>query len=412
MTDAVVETLRLRGPGATRLSRIAATTLPAALDRALAGLPAGRVDAVAVQLDLDPHDYDDVTLAIVWADAIRAELVRHLPHGITEDAAPDAVAESAQAGRSAPLTLAEAAAAARGWLASAPVDRVVPADALALAELVSRTPGAGQHPELAALLLSLAAAIDAPGSAQATAGREPQDSGQEWSEGAVTVADRLSSPGHAPRATQPPASTPALGETGVKGAESVGHADAAQVSAAAARIAALAALAEPEAQFVNLDAVTQAAGLALLYPWLADVCRAAVDLHPGLDEAAVRAHALAAVVDPDDPTLLADPLVTFLAGVLEPLPPQMALPHAEELRDNAERTLAAFASLLPGFGESSREFIRSEWIRRTGLLDADLDAARLTAATHPLDVVLGRLPYPLGMFKLPWSPPLMVRFRP
>ena len=80
--------------------------------------------------------------------------------------------------------------------------------------------------------------------------------------------------------------------------------------------------------------------------------------------------------------------------------------------DNAERVLASFASLLPGFGESSAEFVRSEWIRRTGLLDADLDPARLTAATHPLDVLLGRLPYPLALFKLPWSPALTVRFRP
>ena len=37
---------------------------------------------------------------------------------------------------------------------------------------------------------------------------------------------------------------------------------------------------------------------------------------------------------------------------------------------------------------------------------------RLTAATHPLDVVLSRLPYPVGLFRLPWAPPVHVRFQP
>ena len=48
MSDVVIGTLRLRGPHASRLARVAATTLPAALDEALAGYPDGRVDVVSV----------------------------------------------------------------------------------------------------------------------------------------------------------------------------------------------------------------------------------------------------------------------------------------------------------------------------------------------------------------------------
>ena len=65
----------------------------------------------------------------------------------------------------------------------------------------------------------------------------------------------------------------------------------------------------------------------------------------------------------------------------------------------------------PGFERSSESFVRASWIVRAGLLDTDRDPVLLTAATHPLDVLLPRLPYPVGLLKLPWSPPVTVRFR-
>ena len=49
---------------------------------------------------------------------------------------------------------------------------------------------------------------------------------------------------------------------------------------------------------------------------------------------------------------------------------------------------------------------------RAGVLDREREPARLTAATHPLDVVLARVPYPLELFALPWCPMLTVRFLP
>jgi len=410
LTDGLVETLRVRGPGAARLGRVAAVALPAALDRSLAGLPDARIDSLSIRLELDPDQYDDVTLATLWADAIRQELMRRLELEGRRTPAPGPIASFRASTDSGALGLADAVAASRAWLADAYKGRAVPVDALAIAERVAETPLAAHDEDLGRLLIAIATALDAPRRSAGTAESPREGTGpateaspsslapSQWLEGPATSGDR-----------EPEG---AVGESGSETTPSLGAPDAATVSAAAARIAALSALVEPESLSLDLDTVTSAAGLALLYPWLADLCRAAVELHPGLDEAAVRAHALAVLVDPDDPGLVTDPLVGFLAGLGEPLSLQSALPHDDELRVNAERALASFASLLPGFAESSPDFVRNEWIHRTGLVDFELDPARLTAATHPLDVVLSRLPYPLSLFKLPWSPALMVRFRP
>ncbi len=165
---------------------------------------------------------------------------------------------------------------------------------------------------------------------------------------------------------------------------------------------------------VELALVSRAAGLVLLHPRLIEHVRTAVDLHPGLDPTRVRAQALACLADPDDPSLALDPLVAVLAGagpgwLNEPPTP---LPRSDEVLASAERALTWFASLLPGFGGSTPTFVRQGWVLRTGVVEHGLDPVRLTAATHPLDVVLVRLPYPVSLLKLPWSPPVTVRFRP
>jgi len=183
--------------------------------------------------------------------------------------------------------------------------------------------------------------------------------------------------------------------------------------AAAARLASLAELMDPDATELDLTTVTRAAGLALLYPWLADVCREATSLHPGRDEATVRALALAALVDPDDRSLGADPLITVLSGAREPLDrraPRLA--DADAVLESCDRALLSFASLLPGFASSSPDYVREQWIARAGVLDTTPSPMLLTAATHPLDVVLTRLPYPVALFALPWTAPIGVRFRP
>ncbi len=75
MTDVAVDRLRIRGPGARRLAAVAARELPAALERALGDLDDVRLDTITVRLDLDPDEYDDTTLAVLWADAIRVQVL-------------------------------------------------------------------------------------------------------------------------------------------------------------------------------------------------------------------------------------------------------------------------------------------------------------------------------------------------
>ncbi len=75
MTEVVVESIRLRGAGTTRLARVAARALPVALDRALADLADGEVGDILVTLDPGVLGLDDDAIAVVWADAIRAALI-------------------------------------------------------------------------------------------------------------------------------------------------------------------------------------------------------------------------------------------------------------------------------------------------------------------------------------------------
>src|SRR6478735_4558800 len=132
MTDVVVDTLRLRGAHGRRLARVAARALPAALDRALADVGDLDVASVQVVLDLDPEQYDDETLAVLWADLVRAELVarRSTP---TAARTPDAGVEAATpTTRGAQMDLV---AVARGWLSLPPEARgSVPATLLSLGD--------------------------------------------------------------------------------------------------------------------------------------------------------------------------------------------------------------------------------------------------------------------------------------
>ncbi|MGC4174834.1 contractile injection system tape measure protein [Demequina sp.] len=410
MTDAVVGTVRIRGRDAARLARVAATVLPAALEGALADLGDCRIDEVRIAVDVDPFA-DDATIATLWAGAIRAEL---LLLGASR-VAPATANGTSRNGAVAP-SLPDAVAAARSWLASTPPRGGLPgavlrtlAEALAAATAsganataaeqpgTSGRVGAASTPELAALANELLAALAAPWSGHPASPPRPEDAAEHpastsetRAQGDVTAAQNTAS-GRQVR----------QGERGAMP----------QIAHLAAELSALAELV-PSHEALDPAALTAAAGLAIVYPWLADHARASMALHPGIDEATVRAHAFAALVDPTDVGLVHDPFVRLLAGVAEPLGEQVPLPHAREVHESAERVLASFASLVPGFERSSAAFVRGEWIARRGLVDDGRDPVLLTATSHPLDVVLGRLPYPLGLFRLPWSPPVMVRFRP
>ena len=404
MTDVAVDVLRLRGPGAQRLARVAATTLPAALDRALADVGDVRLEQVVVMLDLDVDDYDDETLALLWADAIRTQVLA----GGGGARATAAAGVEADAPRPVPArpTPVPVVVGARRWVEGAaprPVD--VPPAVLALADPQVAAVARAELTDLEwrELVEVIARALD-PQARTAFEAPPVETTSEPSSHPAFDSDEPEPVAARTAGATHDPETAP------VRAPSRRPH--AAEVLA---RLAAVAQVAPESGAPVALADLTRAAGLVLLYPWLADHCRRAEALHPRLDPVDVREATLAAVVDPDDPTLADDPLVRLLAGrrpgVDDEPRVRMPLSGAREIAESAGGVLTGFAGLLPGFERSSEAFVRASWVVRAGLLDTDRDPVLLTAATHPLDVLLPRLPYPVGLLKLPWSPPVTVRFR-
>lgn len=402
MTDVAVDTLRLRGPHAQRLTAVAVGALPAALERALADVGDVDLERVSVRLDLDVDDYDDATLAVLWADAIRSEV---LAGGGTRRVTAGTLSPAARSWRRTWGTT-EVLAAARTWLAGDA--RALPAALLALGEpATARAVAAAAGPdEWSALMRVLARVLGLV--APAPAGPPGNTAG---------AGDAAEPPSYA--ATDPAAPELPVPDTRQPGsdAEETGPDAPARGADPGPRVqqalAELAGLVGSPLVEVGPSALTRAAGLVLLYPWLADHCRRAEELHPRLDPVDVREAALAALVD-DDLASLEDPLVALLAGRRDPLTgrARLPLPARDEVAASAVGVLGAFAALLPGFEASTPAFVRECWIVRLGLVDHDRDPVLLTATTHPLDVLLPLLPYPVGLVKLPWSAPVTVRFRP
>lgn len=422
MTDVVVDRVRIRGTGARRLAAVAARALPDALEDALADLADGAIGPLDVRLDLDPADHDDATLAALWADRIRSAAlaagarVRPVaPPGVTPADAtgsplrddPGATPDGRRAGAPHVGTTEGLVTALSTWLeAGGPAD-AVPLAVAALADrsvarAVAARLGTVGVRRLRRVLTGIAArtrsgTIDRQGPPGSTAG----------------VSDR-----HAP--VRPAPDRPGSG-TAVPPAAHAAPGDRPEDEAVAAAAALrphleLAATVDDRSPQADLTAATAVAGLVLCYPWLADLCRDAELHHPLAEPSHVRRVALAVLAaGPDaDPVLLDDPLIRFLAGAPADAPAATVLAplDTEPLTGLADAVLTRFAALLRGFQRSSPGFVRSSWLVRPGLLDVERDPARLVAATAPLDVVLHLLPFPVSLLRLPWTPPLTVRFVP
>jgi len=424
MTDVVVDRLRIRGADGRRLATVAARSLPIALERAFVDIEDTTLGQLSVDLHLDPADYDDATLAVLWADRIRTAALAAgarpraaRPAGQVADPDHDVGAgpgtplpaattrspSSVSARGSARADVDALAATVLAWLDAGGTARAVPVALAALADPVRAAAVAARlGPERTALLVR--ALTDAGARAGLRPGARPQ---ARPSGPTVDAPDDAVGQAGAPAPPHPvrPATTP-LG-----GAE---VAEAAHIIRTAADFAAAADIVA-----ADLAQATRVAGLVLLYPWLADLCRDAEDWHPGTDPGTVRRLALASLADPDDIGLADDPLVCFLAGApadgtasaAAPSSALVPLAQGDRVVTAADAVLARFAALLPGFERSSSGFIRSSWVVRAGLLDTDHDA-RLLAETMPLDVVLPLLRYPVSLLRLPWTPPLSVRFVP
>jgi hypothetical protein len=155
---------------------------------------------------------------------------------------------------------------------------------------------------------------------------------------------------------------------------------------------------------------TVVAGVVLLYPWLGrliDTARDRLGQRPEVVLATL--HALV----PNRAVPIGDPLLRVLAGV-EPgtdVDLEMAAdPALAPPRKEAMAVLERFIATLPG--RWSMDVIIDELLVRWGALERDpVDGWLLVPEPRPLDVLLQRLPYPLGSFRLPGTDLIHVRWR-
>jgi hypothetical protein len=413
VTDIVVDRLRLacragrqRRADALavrrRLESIARRELPRALAARAHAWPDAELDRVPVRLDFDPADYDDVTLAVLWADRIAVAVERALS-GETTIRGSRARGEGRRIG-------ADGAPAPRGGAAPetghggspltiALIDLAIAGDAAALLRLAAalEDPAArrevlaaiapGRHRRLAERLEALAASpatwLGEPG-----AGSRPVV--------VPAASETRTAAGAAPEPVAP-------GALGAEGLERLRIAARLVRQAAGSHQAAAVAVAG-----APTIVPTGFAGLVLLYPWLGRLLDDAVAVRPDHDPVAARRLALAAIVAAEHTD---DPLVRLLAGdrLDEPPVPLTADPAAEAAADARDAILRRLAGALRGFERSSPAFVRRELVVRPGTIDPAVEPVPVVLAPMPLDVLLPALPYPLGLFRLAWTPAITIR---
>jgi hypothetical protein len=419
LTDVVVERLRIacRAPQPlraealmlrSRLERVAHRYLPAALEGAVADAPDAGLGIVPVPLDFDPADYDDVTLALLWADRIRRVVL----------SASVRAPLPAQAVRAPDRLLGDFAGEGEGL-----------SDGYGGWAAIVRSALAGD----AAALEELAYALERDGEAiEAAAELSRQQRGElaaQLESLALQLATELLGHGHVethyegPARAQSPVDVSA--DAWVRGSRngngSASHAAMLRRAAAQVRRAAAGRIASERPRAAERERAptvgpsptllsTTLGGLVLLYPWLGDFLAAACEEHRQLNPRAVRRLALARIA-PDVGSGASDPLLRFLAGddPLEPATALAPLPDCDVADEAALGVLHAFAAVLPGFERSTPEFIRREFIIRYGVLATTSKPAELLADPMPLDLALAQLPYPIGLVQLAGAPFLAVR---
>ncbi|MCX2183925.1 hypothetical protein KV205_25825 [Streptomyces sp. SKN60] len=447
MTDIVVDRLSIRGPAGRRLAAIAARSLPAALEEALGDLEDVELGRLHVRIELDVTGYDDRTVAVLWADAVRRSAIAagaaiavrrkpgREPDGDGRSGAADGSGEppvrpeTARApggeGAAAPDdgAVEEAVTAALSWLGAGAPPSAVPVAVLRAAEPgVARAVLERLGPAAGGSLVARFEDLRRPGT--------PAPALPSTSAGGPDAEASAGAPAPSPRADDRAAGRPSHTASAPPGPDATAPDLSMSLALSAEPLRALAAVAAPGAT-VGLRHVTRVAGLLLLYPWLRDLCREWVtgaggshaEGHAveggdaeGSDPVVVdlRRRALARLADPADPALVDDPLVLLLAGAPlagEPRPLDADQGPDAATEAAADRVLRGFAALLPGFGGSSPEFVRSAWLRRDGLIEAEGPVVRIAARALPLDLLLPSLPYPLGLVRLPWTPPMALAWQ-
>jgi Contractile injection system tape measure protein len=457
-----------------RLERTARTHLPGALEPVLAGHGERIfVERLSVGLDFDPCDYDDVTVAALWAGRIGAALDgsdagarTERVVGFASDREFDeaALAEFASTGRlgwifeelGCGTGLVSAAEVAAAFAALGPVRLLGVVETLAAREelargLYERLAPAERSRTLDRFAHVLDTAPETIGRAAETGLAPSGESSATQSRNgrpATAIAEGTDGAEIAPGDTHPGPDiswavwTRALAELAFAdfGRTKNGQASAPDASSAAEAEDAVPALregatvdrdaqgsadapadvapSEPQRE-TDFDLTAECVGwwsrlggLAFLYPWLADYL--AEPPLPGLAAVEARLWAFAALAEPTDPSLVHDPLIRLLAGDdLEHDREEGPEPDGlDQLEQPAQAVLAAFAAALPGFGESTAGFVRAHFLARGALLEPLADERfRLVLEPAPFDPILDLLPYPVEAFRLRWSPVVVVRRR-
>jgi hypothetical protein len=404
MTDLIIERLRIACTARhgrerealavrARLERIARRRLPATLERTVPASGAESFGRIVVMLDFDPSDYDDETVALRWAERIRRAVGRSSP------LAPFGAA-TVEAGSVSALSRHPRRTPPAEELLVAVLDRALVGESSALDELAAILDSGRAKDDLELLsageLRVLAEQLERyAGRLEAAAGAAEAESGSPRRDGVA------SAPAREARGRRIHSLRTAERAKALRGAaRALRHREGRVVGGRGPRGAALApALLS-----------SSVAGIVLLYPWLGRFLSDATEAQPDLDPVPVRRLALARLV-PDVAAADSDPLVRFLAGG-DPNRDESPLAPPTDTRgvdEQAASVLRSFAEALPGFESSSAEFIRRQFIVRRGTLATDPDPAQLVVAALPLDPVLVRLPYPIGLVRLAWTASLSVR---
>ena len=403
-----VDRVRIRpgvGPRATttarRLARVAGQHLGPALDRALADVDDDlTVERVTVTFPADPDELDDEAVAMLWASLVRNSLerirtTRHPPavqvgseYADRDD--PDPQGPPPPDAQDLTTVVGALQRWARDGTAPTPTELEL---AVGRADLADRALTELPHSwrALVRQLLDQAAAA-APATTPGTAAPHPADA-EPPPNSTARRGTRPAAPGQPAReANDTSVQPPAAQRPAHASYESPVRPPATQTGAA--RVA-----------------VSSWGGLVLLHYRLRPYLEQAADSESDFDPLEVRIAALALLLD--EPGSAADPLVRLLAGdpdwSTSPDDPQpVPLRDRTAATARAELLLQDFAGDLPGFGRSSAGFVREQWVRRRARLLEDPPAVLLTLERRPLDLVLDRLPYPIGALRLPWTPPLFV----
>jgi hypothetical protein len=415
-----------------RLEQVARGPLPAALARVLGDIDA-EVDRLEVAMDLDPLAYDSETLATLWADRIRVALAARLtdaPEPSTSRRRPsasvgDAVAEPSftrAAHRGPDGWTSEWQRLVRLIMAASPASLASLAPAVVAEGAMSRSWAAVPTSERSRVLRRLRSAI-------AALATEPAGVAPDGGPGAARGPSRRP---HVPRQRSEPA-TSSWEEAWRALARVAGRPDSSGRAAEppVVLVEALAAAVTSDRAVTSSArrTVSEVGGLVLLYPWLGSYLDRSAsildELHP-YDARRIALSLIAAPyirVDGEGPQPCAeamrlqhDPLVRSLAGsgpdvdTLDLDLSSMPVAMRDAVAGDAEALLRTFAGFLPGFERSTPGFLRRNLVVRPAEIEQAEDGAiRITLLPAALDVLVARLPYPLGTFALAWTPQLHVQ---